>query len=150
LRNSQFESSDELSGYLPVSLQLAPSINFSASPSNQPPTCVFDQSPALPSNLTSNPSSIVRPFSKSSGPSPACAFNFPSDPTFLPASGLRLLPTFRFRFRPGLRPSPPADPPAMPSNRLPACAFRRSSGSAFQPTELTCVSWSTFQLCFRT
>jgi hypothetical protein len=28
----------------------------------------------------------------------------------------------------------------MPSNRLPACAFRRSSGSAFQPICKTCVS----------
>jgi len=99
---------------------------------------------------TSNPSSTVRSFSKSSGPCPACAFNQPSNPTFPSTFDLRLQPTFRFRFRPDLRPSPPAEPPAMPSNRLPACAFRRSSGSTFQPTYLTCVSWSTFQLCFQT
>jgi len=46
---------------------------------------------------------------------------------------LRLQPTFRFRLRPSLRPSPLADPPAMPSDRLPACAFRRSSSSTFLP-----------------
>jgi hypothetical protein len=50
LRNSQFESSTASSGYRPASLQLAPSIDLSASPSNQPPTCVVCLSPAMPSN----------------------------------------------------------------------------------------------------
>jgi len=38
----------------------------------------------------------------------------------------------------------------MPSNRLPACAFCRSSGSTFQSPYLTCVTWLTFQLCLQT
>jgi len=81
--------------------------------------------------------------------SPACAFDQPSGPTFRSTCSLRHRPTFQFRLSNDLRPSPPADPPAMPSNepqlapsthlparpssQPPACAFDWPSDPAFKP-----------------
>jgi len=42
--------------------------------------------------------------------------------------------TFQLRLCIALRLSPPTDPPAMPSDQPPACAFNQSSGSTFQLT----------------
>jgi len=48
-----------------------------------------------------------------------------------------------------LRLAPPADPRACLPTDLQLAPSNQSSSSAFQPTYLTCVSWSTFRLCLK-
>ena len=132
LRNSQFVIGVAFSGYRSANLRFAPAINLSASPSDQPATRVACQSPALPSNSTSDSHRLSDSSVGSSDQSPACAFNPPSDPTFRPTfdSRLRIQPSGS-AFRPDLRLVAACRSSSLPSDRPPACAFGRSSGSAF-------------------
>jgi len=88
-----------------------------------PPTCVVCQPSgvAFQRNLRLNIG--VRSNGQPSCCSAACAAEQPSGPTFRPICDSRRRPTFRLRLSNDLRPSPPADPPAMPSDGPPACAF---------------------------
>jgi len=104
------------SGYRLANLRFAPAICLSASPSDQPPTCVGNLSPALPSN--SLPTLIDRQTLR-------LAFRSTSNlrwrptlrPAFQPTFDLRLRPTFRPSLCIDLRLAPLADPPAcLPTN----------------------------------
>lgn len=98
------------------------------------PTCVVCQPSGVAFQLNLRLNIGIRSNGQPSCCSMACAFEQPSGPTFRPTCGLRRRLTFRLRLSTDLRPSPPADPPAMPSNEPPACAFDSSSGSTLQST----------------
>jgi hypothetical protein len=116
---------------LPIRLQLAPSTSLPAQPSSQPLTRVSDQpfGSAFVSACDSRRLPILRP-------------------TFQPTSSLRLRSVFSQTFRPIFRlaspinrPVPPSYRPAtcaacrsssLPSNGLPACAFRQSSSFTYK------------------
>jgi len=116
LRNSQFESSAASSGYRPVYLQLAPSTNPSASPSNQPPTCVGCPSPALPSSHN------LQPFID-------CQI---LQQTFRSISSLRLQLSFRSNLPADLRLASPTNLPVPLSSRPATVAACRTSSHALQ------------------
>jgi len=116
LRNSQFESPAKLSGYRPINLRFAPSINLSASPSNQPPTCVGCVSPALPSNL--NFQSFID-----------CQI---LQQTFRLISSLRLQPSVRSNLPASFRLASPANFPVPLSSRPATVAACRTSSHALQ------------------
>jgi len=150
LRIPQFVIGVASSGYRSANPRFAPAINRSASPSDQPATRAACQSPALPSNSTSNShrlpgSPVGSPASLQLAPSTRRAAQ-PSGRSF--DSRLRICPQPRLSVplatraacRSSSLPSdlPPSSRllalrPAPPSYQSPACAFNRSSGPAFEP-----------------
>jgi len=127
------KSAAAFSGYRQANLRFAPAINFPASPSDQPPTCVGDLSPALPSNSTTDPH---RPSDPSTCLQIALQLALATNlPACLPAS-LRLASSANFPAQPLHRPATCAAcrSSGLPSDSSPACAFNSSSSSTFQPT----------------
>jgi len=134
LRNSQFGFSAASSGYRPANLRFAPAINPSASPSNQPPTCVGCLSPALPSNLNFQSfidcqilqqvfrsifqlaPSTNRPTQPSRRPS-TCVYSQPSGSAFVPTCDRRRLPNLQPCPPIAVQLAPSADLPAQPSSQ---------------------------------
>jgi hypothetical protein len=145
------------SGYRLANPRFAPAICLSASPSDRPPTCVGDLSPALPSNSTTDPH---RPSDPSTCPQispPTCVGDQPSGlpssqpstcvsgqlsgPAFAPTCDLRRLPILQPAFRPisSLRLQPifrtnlPADFQLAPWSNLPVPPSNLTSDSHRPP-----------------
>jgi len=150
LRIPQFVIGVELSGYRSANPRFAPAIYRSASPSDQPATRAACQSPALPSNSTSNSHRLPGSPVGSPDESPACAFNplcrstfwlilrlasphLPSASPFGPACDSRRLPFLQ--------------PTVRPTSKL--APFGPSSGSAFLPASSLRLP-PILRPCFRT
>ena len=102
---------------LRANLRLSSAINLRRCLPTQPPTLVGSCTLRL----------ALRPATNSRWP----PILRPSPPVSFPARAFQR--TLRLRLSIDLRPSSPADVPALPSDQPPACAFDRSSSSTFLP-----------------